>query len=64
MGAGIASLLWPATQFCIINRPISGEHLGESIKVIINPPLFSTETSSVALALLLDLILVSRIRRN
>ena len=39
MGAGIPSLLWPVTQFCIINRPVSGEHLGESIeliKVIIN----------------------------
>ena len=42
MGAGIASLLWSATQFCIINRPASGEHLGESIKAIINPPSFST----------------------
>ena len=34
MGAGIASLLWPATRFCIINRPAPGEHLGESIKEI------------------------------
>ena len=42
MGAGIASLLWPATQFCIINRSTSGEHFGESIKVIINSPSFST----------------------
>ena len=43
MGAGIASLLWPATQFCIINRPAPGEQLGESIKeikAIINPPSF------------------------
>ena len=43
MGAGIASLLWLATQFCIINRPAPGEHLGESIKkikAIINPPSF------------------------
>ena len=42
MGAGIPSLLWPATQCCIINRPVPGEHLGESIKAIINPPSFST----------------------
>ena len=27
MGAGILSLLWPVTQFCIINKSISGEHL-------------------------------------
>ena len=41
MGTGIASLLWSATQFCIINRPVPGEHLRESIKeikAIINPP--------------------------
>ena len=46
MGAGIASLLWLVTQFCIINRPIPGEHLGESIKeikAIINPPAFSID---------------------
>ena len=50
MGAGIASLLWPATQFCIINRPAPGEHLGESIKEIkaINQSfiIFSTKSYS------------------
>ena len=48
MGARIASLLWLVTQFCIINRPISEEHLGEEIKeikAIINSPLFLIKLS-------------------
>ena len=36
MGAGITSLLWPATQFYIINRPIPGEHLREQSRQLIN----------------------------
>ena len=55
MGAGIASLLWPVTQFYIINRPISGEHLGEEIKeikAIINPPSFSIDYKLDALTTL------------
>ena len=55
MGAGITSLLWPATQFYIINRSALGKHLGESIKeikAIINSSLFSIDYKLDALTTL------------
>ena len=52
MGAGIPSLLWLATQCCIINRPVSGEHLGESIKAIIQSSInFQQDTRIICVVL-------------
>ena len=49
MGAGIPSLLWPATHFYIINRSTSGEHLRDQLRQSINPLSFSTIVAIIAI---------------